>query len=46
MKLQEDEAHPTLKESHFATLTTHLPAQVCMFASCAAVAGSTQWKAL
>lgn len=28
MKLQEDEAHPTLKESHFVTLTTHLPAQV------------------
>lgn len=28
MKLQEDEAHPTLKESHFVSLTTDQPPQV------------------
>lgn len=33
MKLQEDEAHPTLKESHFMSLPNDLPPQVSFFFS-------------
>lgn len=35
MKLQEDEAHPTLKQSQFLSLPNDLPPQVCFFLSLA-----------
>lgn len=31
MRLEEDEAHPTLEKSHFMTLPTALPPQVSFF---------------
>lgn len=48
MRLQEDEAHPTLRQSHFMSLPSDLPPQVPFFLfsflSCAGLKSTTQWK--